>query len=83
MTCQHCEHKFPFSVGEQEFYKEKGYSNEPRRCQTCKEVTNKGTNSKVARDQAAARGDNTARNKVLKKAHKAVRNQRKSLLWRL
>jgi hypothetical protein len=67
LTCRHCERSFPFSAGEQEFYKEKGYSNEPRRCQTCKEGANKGTNSKVARDQAAGRGDNTARNKVLKK----------------
>jgi hypothetical protein len=79
LTCRHCERKFLFTVDEQEYHKEKGYTNEPRRCQTCKEGKNKGTNSKVARDQAAGRGDNTARNKVLKNAQKAVRNQRKSL----
>ena len=79
LTCRHCAREFLFTVDEQKFYKEKDYVNEPRRCQTCRGGVNKGTNSKVARDQAAGRGDNTARNKVLKKLHKTVRNQMKSL----
>ena len=31
ITCRDCGSEFIFSVGEQEFYKEKGFENEPTR----------------------------------------------------
>ena len=36
MTCRDCGSEFVFSVGEQEFYKEKGYENEPTRWISCR-----------------------------------------------
>ena len=35
ITCKDCGSEFIFSVGEQEFYKEKGFDNEPVRCPAC------------------------------------------------
>ncbi|MDK0628943.1 zinc-ribbon domain-containing protein [Clostridium perfringens] len=35
LKCRDCGSEFIFSVGEQEFYKEKGFENEPTRCISC------------------------------------------------
>ena len=32
LTCRDCGNEFVFTEGEQEFYKEKGFTNEPTRC---------------------------------------------------
>ena len=36
IACRDCGSEFIFSVGEQEFYKEKGFENEPTRCMSCR-----------------------------------------------
>ena len=36
LICQDCGSEFTFTVGEQEFYKEKGFENEPKRCPDCR-----------------------------------------------
>lgn len=36
LVCRDCGAEFVFSVGEQEFYKEKGFENEPVRCPECR-----------------------------------------------
>ena len=36
LTCSDCGKAFPFTVEEQEFFASKGYTNEPKRCQTCR-----------------------------------------------
>jgi hypothetical protein len=36
IICKDCGSEFIFSVGEQEFYKEKGFENEPTRCADCR-----------------------------------------------
>ena len=36
LTCKDCGAEFVFTVGEQEFYKEKGFDNEPKRCLACR-----------------------------------------------
>ena len=36
IVCQDCGKEFEFTVREQEFYKEKGFS-EPKRCKDCRE----------------------------------------------
>ena len=36
IVCKDCGKEFVFTVGEQEFYKEKGFDNEPKRCLACK-----------------------------------------------
>ena len=36
LTCRDCNNEFIFTEGEQEFYKEKGFENEPQRCPDCR-----------------------------------------------
>ena len=36
LVCKDCGSEFVFTVGEQEFYKEKGFENEPVRCPDCR-----------------------------------------------
>ena len=36
LTCKDCGAPFTFTAGEQEFYQEKGFTNEPLRCQHCR-----------------------------------------------
>lgn len=36
LACQDCGKEFTFSTGEQEFYEEKGFKNEPKRCPDCR-----------------------------------------------
>lgn len=36
LKCRDCGVDFVFTVGEQEFYKEKGFENDPVRCPDCR-----------------------------------------------
>jgi len=36
LTCKECGREFAFSASEQEFYAEKGFTNEPGRCPECR-----------------------------------------------
>ncbi|MCL5036081.1 MAG: zinc-ribbon domain containing protein [Chloroflexi bacterium] len=36
LTCRDCGREFTFTKGEQEFYREKGFQNEPTRCSDCR-----------------------------------------------
>ena len=36
LVCRDCGAEFVFTVGEQEFYAEKGFTNEPSRCPNCR-----------------------------------------------
>ncbi len=36
LVCKDCSNDFVFTEGEQEFYKEKGFDNEPQRCADCR-----------------------------------------------
>jgi CxxC-x17-CxxC domain-containing protein len=36
LRCSDCGATFTFSAKEQEFYQQKGYTNEPKRCATCR-----------------------------------------------
>ena len=40
LTCQQCNNEFTFTAGEQEFYAEKGFLNEPKRCKSCRASKN-------------------------------------------
>ena len=37
LVCKDCGKEFIFSAGEQEFYAEKGFENEPVRCRDCRD----------------------------------------------
>ncbi|MBC7248957.1 MAG: zinc-ribbon domain containing protein [Anaerolineae bacterium] len=36
LTCRDCGAQFVFSAGEQEFFRQKGFENEPTRCPDCR-----------------------------------------------
>ena len=36
LTCKDCAQPFVFTVGEQEFYQQRGLMNQPGRCQSCR-----------------------------------------------
>lgn len=38
LMCKDCNTEFVFTEGEQEFYKEKGFENEPQRCPDCRKA---------------------------------------------
>lgn len=38
LSCKDCGAEFVFTAGEQEFYNEKGFENEPKRCKSCKDI---------------------------------------------
>ena len=38
LKCKDCGNDFVFTAGEQEFYAEKGFQNEPQRCKACRDV---------------------------------------------
>lgn len=37
IVCVDCGQEFTFTVREQEFYEEKGFNNEPKRCKECRD----------------------------------------------
>ncbi|MGI6113394.1 MAG: zinc-ribbon domain containing protein [Mahellales bacterium] len=38
LVCKDCGEEFVFTAGEQEFYAEKGFQNEPLRCKSCRDA---------------------------------------------
>ena len=38
LVCKECGEEFIFTAGEQEFYAEKGFQNEPLRCKQCRDA---------------------------------------------
>jgi len=38
LVCKDCNTEFVFTEGEQAFYKEKGFENEPQRCPECRKA---------------------------------------------
>lgn len=45
ITCKDCNTDFTFTESEQEFYKEKGFENEPQRCPACRAAKKAQRNS--------------------------------------
>lgn len=38
LKCKECGEEFVFTAGEQEFYAERGFQNEPQRCKKCRDA---------------------------------------------
>lgn len=51
LICKDCGNEFVFTQGEQEFYAEKGFQNEPSRCKECRGLRK----SQFSRDNSAGR----------------------------
>ncbi|MCL2539872.1 MAG: zinc-ribbon domain-containing protein [Firmicutes bacterium] len=45
LVCKDCGKEFIFTVGEQEFYKEKGFENKPVRCSDCRRARKNNRNN--------------------------------------
>lgn len=45
LTCKDCGQEFTFTVGEQEFFKEKGFENDPVRCPACRKARKQQRNA--------------------------------------
>lgn len=51
IVCKECGKEFVFTAGEQEFYAEKGFENEPIRCKDCRDTRKKRMNGNGQRRQ--------------------------------
>lgn len=58
MICKDCGNEFIFTEGEQQFYAEKGFTNEPTRCKDCRSAkkarfnSDGGGNNKKPREES-------------------------------
>lgn len=46
LQCKDCNQEFVFTEGEQAFYKEKGFENEPQRCPDCRRARKQERNNR-------------------------------------
>ena len=42
LTCKDCGRNFDFTVRDQQFYAQKGFTNEPQRCKECRDARKSG-----------------------------------------
>ena len=49
LKCKDCGKEFMFTEGEQAFYKEKGFENEPQRCPECRKKRKQRNNNRKPR----------------------------------
>ena len=49
LTCRDCGQEFVFTAGEQEFYAEKGFTNEPSRCRECRQARKQAQGARSGR----------------------------------
>ncbi len=55
LSCRDCGADFLFTQGEQEFYRQKGFTNEPTRCRDCRESRKK----RLGSESSGGRGMDT------------------------
>ncbi|MCD7885997.1 MAG: zinc-ribbon domain containing protein [Clostridiales bacterium] len=51
LVCKECGNEFVFTAGEQEFYAEHGFQNEPQRCKSCRDARKASLNGGTPRAQ--------------------------------
>jgi CxxC-x17-CxxC domain-containing protein len=56
ITCRDCGTDFVFTSGEQEFYAQKGFTNEPTRCSACRQARKAGGGRSGGRESYGSRG---------------------------
>ncbi|MBQ8759345.1 MAG: zinc-ribbon domain containing protein [Clostridia bacterium] len=62
LKCKDCGSDFVFTAGEQEFYAEKGFVNEPQRCKACRDAKkNAGKGARTFFEATCASCGGTAR----------------------
>lgn len=55
ITCKDCGTEFVFSANEQEFFAEKGLTNEPQRCQDCRKARKANSRDNNSRGNTGTR----------------------------
>ncbi len=45
IACKDCGQNFTFTANEQEFFAEKGFTNEPQRCKPCRDARKRGSSN--------------------------------------
>ena len=55
LSCRDCSKEFTFSASEQDFYAEKGFTNEPGRCPECRAVRKQTTGGFSRNDNRSQR----------------------------
>ncbi len=50
ITCVDCGEEFVFTARDQEFYAEKGFNNEPKRCKACRDKKKAERNTKFSNE---------------------------------
>ena len=48
LVCKECGNEFVFTAGEQEFYAERGFQNEPQRCKACRDARKNAARAPVS-----------------------------------
>ena len=56
LVCKECGAEFIFSAGEQEFYAERGFQNEPQRCKSCRDARKNATRALHGQHSCVHRG---------------------------
>ena len=55
LTCKDCNAEFVFTEGEQAFYAEKGFQNEPQRCPDCRQAGNNKEGTAITTEEVGFR----------------------------
>lgn len=61
IVCKDCGKEFTFTVRDQEFYEEKGFTNEPVRCKECRDKKKAERNTRRPSDNRRFNSDNRDR----------------------
>ncbi len=56
ITCADCGQEFTFTAGEQEFYAQRGFSESPKRCPSCRQIRKAQRSRSSSYDGGSARG---------------------------
>jgi len=70
LTCVQCNKEFTFTKGEQEFYEQKGFTAEPKRCKACRTSRKRGNKQQGAGIYRSPAFENSA------PSHQRIRNGR-------
>ncbi len=54
LVCKECGNEFVFTAGEQEFYAERGFQNEPQRCKACRDARKNSARGPVSTSRLPA-----------------------------
>jgi len=72
ITCRDCGMAFTFTTGEQEFYAQKGFTNEPTRCPSCRQQRKAGGGSRSSYGERDSYGGRSSYSSGPREMHTAT-----------